>query len=187
MKSYVLRLDSGKEYKMTEEEKIRFQRKRGTTGRQYPIFSFDNGTEIAINKVEALEVSESDEFEEESPEVDNVVVDVESSEPVEELPKVEDGLQSNMSDEDTPELTKSQLAELSKKEAEALFLAKASCTHENVSLYCQNVTIRKKGEKDKLGARYFPVCDFCGHRGRYVAANKLTKEEMANAIEWIEK
>ena len=64
-------------------------------------------------------------------------------------------------------------------------IAKSNCTHENQSLYLQ---------KTAKGDRYFPVCDFCGKRERYVSEKKVLDgeyedwkaEDIENAIPWTE-
>ena len=64
-------------------------------------------------------------------------------------------------------------------------LAKSNCTHVNQSLYIQRTA---------KGIRYFPVCDFCGKRERYVSEKKIvdgeyenwTVEHLQNAKDWIE-
>ena len=64
-------------------------------------------------------------------------------------------------------------------------LAKSNCTHENQSLYLQ---------KTAKGDRYFPVCDFCGKRDRYVSEKKVLDgeydewkyEDIENAKPWVE-
>lgn len=71
--------------------------------------------------------------------------------------------------------------------------AKSNCKHETekLNLYRQHTA---------KGIRYFPVCSFCGKRERYVSESKIvngdyagtpnekwTSEDVANAIDWIEK
>ena len=64
-------------------------------------------------------------------------------------------------------------------------LAKSNCKHENQSLYLQ---------KTAKGDRYFPVCDFCGKRDRYVSEKKVLDgeydewkyEDIENAKPWTE-
>ena len=64
-------------------------------------------------------------------------------------------------------------------------LAKSNCKHENQSLYLQ---------KTAKGDRYFPVCDFCGKRDRYVSEKKVLDgeydewkyEDIENAKPWVE-
>lgn len=65
-------------------------------------------------------------------------------------------------------------------------MAKSNCAHENQSLYIQTTA---------KGVRYFPVCDFCGKRERYVSEKKIidgeydnwTVEDVQNATPWIEE
>lgn len=64
-------------------------------------------------------------------------------------------------------------------------IAKSNCKHENQSLYIQ---------KTAKGDRYFPVCDFCGKRERYVSEKKVLDgayeewkyEDIENAKPWVE-
>lgn len=71
-------------------------------------------------------------------------------------------------------------------------MAKSNCKHEpeKLELYVQQTA---------KGARYFPVCSFCGKRERYVSERKIaenayagtpnekwTSDDIANAKEWIE-
>lgn len=52
-----------------------------------------------------------------------------------------------------------------------LMLAKSNCEHPNQSLYVQHTA---------KGVRYFPVCDFCGKRDRYVSEKKIVDGEYDN-------
>lgn len=60
-------------------------------------------------------------------------------------------------------------------------MAKSSCKHENQSMFYQNIST-KKGDS----ARYFPVCEFCGQRFRFVKADDLTDEQKESAQLWAE-
>ena len=74
-----------------------------------------------------------------------------------------------------------------KTEDEALneMMAKSNCKHENQTLHIQHTA---------KGVRYFPVCDFCGKRDRYVSEKKVLDgeyeewkvEDIDNAKPWIE-
>lgn len=75
-----------------------------------------------------------------------------------------------------------------KTQDEALedMLAKSNCKHTNQSLFVQHTA---------KGVRYFPVCDFCGKRDRYVSEKKVLDgeypewkmEDIDNAKPWIDK
>lgn len=62
-------------------------------------------------------------------------------------------------------------------------LAKSNCLHQNQTLYVQHTA---------KGIRYFPVCDFCGKRERYVSEKKIldgeypswSLEDIENAKPW---
>jgi len=64
-------------------------------------------------------------------------------------------------------------------------ISKSNCTHEKQSLYVQHTA---------KGVRYFPVCDFCGKRDRYVSEKKVLDgeyenwkyEDIENAKPWTE-
>jgi hypothetical protein len=60
---------------------------------------------------------------------------------------------------------------------------KSSCEHENRSIYYQEIMGGPRGNRTAQ-KRYFPVCDFCGVRERYIKADSLTDEEKANAKLW---
>jgi len=159
MSDFIIVMDSGKEYGITYDEFLRYRNKRSTSGRAYPFFKLDSGTEIMIHKVSACEISEwkKPKREEGVPEPTLVPQPVKIA---------------HSPDEDKKGIEEKE------KEMLAEFMAKSNCTHENVSLNSQDT---------KTGLKYFPVCDFCGHRGRYIAADKLGDEEKALAIVWKEK
>jgi len=156
MSDFILICDNNVTFPMTEDEKLRFIKKRGTTGKNHPYFKFDNGTQVFMDKVIAIKAEDYIEVKREVPTIVAEVVPL-----VEEEPK------------DIP-VTREQ--DLRAKEAE--FIAKAECEHDDVTLH-SHIT--------KKGTRYFPVCDFCGHRGRYIASGNLTKEEKKEATVWVEK
>ena len=74
-----------------------------------------------------------------------------------------------------------------KTEDEALneMMAKSNCKHENQTLFVQHTA---------KGVRYFPVCDFCGKRDRYVSEKKVLDgeyeeckvEDIENTKPWVE-
>lgn len=54
--------------------------------------------------------------------------------------------------------------------AEEIFMAKANCTHKDHN----GQTLRKLKYTDTVnGRKYFPVCEFCGHRERYIGVPKI--------------
>jgi hypothetical protein len=71
------------------------------------------------------------------------------------------------------------------KKAYDELMAKSNCEHPNQTLYIQRTA---------KGVRYFPVCDFCGKRERYVSEKKVRDgeyeewkdEDVDNAKPWIE-
>ena len=108
-------------------------------------------------------------------------------------------------DREMPEIPAKQVAELSiiedpkvvkenKKEVEdpavvALreITAKSDCLknkHEgkNQIIFKQNMkSMNKATGKQSDSIRYFPVCEFCGFKGRFIAASKLSDEIKENA------
>lgn len=57
-----------------------------------------------------------------------------------------------------------------RKQLEADFMARANCKHKDGN----GVTIKKlRYVGTATGRKYFPVCTFCGHRGRYVGVPKI--------------
>ena len=58
MSDFILICDNNVTFQMTEEEKNRFTKKRGSTGRNHPFFVFDNGTEIFMDKVIAIKAED---------------------------------------------------------------------------------------------------------------------------------
>jgi uncharacterized glyoxalase superfamily protein PhnB len=160
MSDFKVVCEGGVSYPMSYEEKQRFAKKRSTSGRAYPFFIFDNKTELFMNKVIAIEVVD---YEIPNRNVKNIV---------EELPKTF-GVK-----EEKIESYKENQAEADLRQKEEEFIAKAECKHDDVSLFFHQT---------KKGKRYFPVCDFCGHRGRYVSKENLKTEETETAKEWVEK
>jgi hypothetical protein len=71
------------------------------------------------------------------------------------------------------------------KKAYDELMAKSNCEHKDQTLYIQRTA---------KGVRYFPVCDFCGKRERYVSEKKVRDgeyeewkdEDVDNAKPWIE-
>lgn len=62
----------------------------------------------------------------------------------------------------------------SQAQQEKTFMAKANCTHKDP----EGKTLRTLYFSETVnGRKYFPVCDFCGHRERYVSVPKIEKGE----------
>lgn len=65
-----------------------------------------------------------------------------------------------------------EIEETNRAKQEREFMAKANCTHKNPD----GSTKRSMYYVDTVnGRKYFPVCDFCGHRERYVGVPKVEK------------
>ena len=81
-------------------------------------------------------------------------------------------------------ITESEFTE-QKEDALNEMIAKSNCKHDNQTLYVQHTA---------KGVRYFPVCDFCGKRDRYVSEKKVLDgeypewkyEDVENAKPWTE-
>jgi len=65
-------------------------------------------------------------------------------------------------------------------------IVKSNCSHKDQTLFVQHTA---------KGVRYFPVCDFCGKRDRYISEKKVLEgeyeewkyEDIENAKPWIDK
>lgn len=103
---------------------------------------------------------------------------VEKPEPVEEKPVSDIEALENMKkeiEESKKEVESKKDLEERQKEAMDELMAKSNCTHTNQSIRVQQTS---------NGPRYFPACDFCGKRERFVKADSLTDEQKENAILW---
>ena len=97
-------------------------------------------------------------------------------------PKIEKEITSNFEIKEKEKRTPEQRYQ----DAHDELMAKSSCTHENQTLYVQQTA---KGE------RFFPVCDFCGKRERYISEKKVvageyeewSENDISNAKAWIEE
>lgn len=169
MVDYKLIMEGSVVFDISADEFKRFNRKRATTGRHFPLLILDNGSYIFMDKVVAVVPTKLIiQPEAANASAEQLVEDAEKivEDPVEVIAETAD-----------EELDEEKLAK-TEKGVMAEIVAKSACTHKEVSLYFQ---------KTKKGTRYFPVCDFCGHRGRYVASDAITETEIAEAIEWKEK
>jgi hypothetical protein len=78
-----------------------------------------------------------------------------------------------------------RIKEAALKKMETDFMARSNCRHVDE----EGNTLRSMYFTDtQQGKRYFPVCDFCGHRERYVGIEKVkegktqwTEEDLENA------
>jgi len=174
MNTYKLVLKNNVIFDITEDEYLAFIRKMQTTGGRFPYFKLNNGSLVFMNNILTIIPLSALETKPE-PAAKDAIIEPEfeeiKPEPVKDVVVVPD---EPVAEEPTPSLNKEQRD----KEEMAEMIAKSNCTHKEVSLHFQ-VT--------KKGTRYFPVCDFCGHRGRYIASAAVTEEEAANAIAWEEK
>jgi len=162
MKDYTIVMTSGTKFEITKDEYGRFNKTSKTTGKNFPTFQLDNGTSIFINHVDAIIPEEH----------------------METLPRAERPGAFDPPEAPVPEPKKTRedvptevIMEQTEEEERVEKLAKSSCTHKDVTLHFQ---------KTKKGTRYFPVCDFCGHRGRYIASESVTEAEALSALEWKE-
>ena len=80
-------------------------------------------------------------------------------------------------DEAVGEVEEKKDIEEKREDAIAEIMAKSNCRHEPEKLVLHR-------QVTKTGARYFPVCGFCGKRERYVKADSLSDEEKENAVLW---
>lgn len=100
---------------------------------------------------------------------------------IDDEPKVEPVQEMQESDKfPTPKETNEEPKESDEQKAQRqmdMIMAKSNCKHEaeKLEIYTKQTT---------KGARYFPVCSFCGKRERYVKADSLTDEQKSNAKVW---
>ena len=169
MVDYKLIMEGSVIFDISADEFKRFNRKRATTGKHFPLLILDNGSYIFIDKVVAVVPTKLI--------VQPEVVNASAEKLVEEAEKIVEDPAEVVEEVVDVKLDEEKLAK-TEKEVMAEIVAKSACTHKEVSLHFQ---------KTKKGIRYFPVCDFCGHRGRYVANDAITEAEIAEAIEWKDK
>ncbi len=132
------------------------------------LFSPQPGTLIPLNSQTIALIEDTTIYEEVPEEHEETVEKLIEEEKVEEIQEDEE---KPLSVEEKKEKI---LAEMAEKQA---------CTHENRSIHYQEIMSGPRNNR-QVQKRYFPVCDFCGVRERYVAASKLSEDEIANAIKW---
>lgn len=151
----------GRSFPISMAERERLMAAMGTKKGMFR-WTDDAGNQIVLDKIISIEV---DEYEFSGRRGINV------DKPVEKK-AVEVEATEDSPDHELEEKRKEMLEEL---------MAKSSCKHDNKVLYYQ-VTKTGKG----VSNRYFPVCEFCGQRFRFVKAEDLTDEEKDAALEWVE-
>ena len=160
MSDYKVYCLEGRAFGITREERDRLI--AAMNGKRGQARWVDNaGNQMVLDKIVTIEV---DEFEVQTPRDTHVVT-------------IQAEPEHDFTEDDTGSL------ELEKKRAEFLeeMKAKSSCQHDVQVIHYQNVST-KSGESK----RYFPVCDFCGQRLRYVKADSLTEDQKAEAVLWTE-
>lgn len=105
-------------------------------------------------------------------------VEEESLETIEELAETEDDNDEIEEVEENP-IGIEEKKEIILKEMKE----KSECKHENRDIYYQEIMSGPRNNR-KSQKRYFPVCSFCGVRERYVKADSLSEDEIANAKKW---
>jgi hypothetical protein len=101
-------------------------------------------------------------------------IELEVEKPVEKpAPKLKTEVVPEPKKEETlPEIKEKELTTQAQREAD--FMAKANCTHKDG----EGKTLRTIYYSETVnGRKYFPVCDFCGHRERYVGVPKIEAGE----------
>lgn len=81
----------------------------------------------------------------------------------------------------TPEDREKEREEMMKK-LEDDFMAKSNCTHEQDGKSLRKLYYSETAQ----GRKYFPVCEFCGHRARYVGLQKIQDGKSEWTIEDVE-
>lgn len=109
----------------------------------------------------------------------------ENDEKSEEVPERESEEREELEDpqEEKEEPEEKLSIEEKKEKILAEMKAKSDCKHENKTIYYQEIWTGPKNNR-KVQKRYFPVCDFCGIRERYVKAADLSQEDKDNAKQW---
>lgn len=163
-KFYYVVLEGGLVYRFTEWEFKGLRKAMAMSGKNFATYpNRDLGVLILLSKVIAVEEKEEE-----------VIVNEPIAEPeVEETPQpetIEEAPEETPVEEKKPETKQERNDRLI-----AEMIEKSNCVHENQTVH---VTMGKNG------TRYFPVCDFCGQRFRYIKAADLSDEQKANAKVW---
>ena len=103
---------------------------------------------------------------------------------IEHIEEKEEELEEVIEEETKAVITTAEFEEY-KEDALKTMIDKSNCKHENQTLHIQHTA---------KGIRYFPVCDFCGKRERYVSEKKILDgeyeewkaEDIENAKPWTE-
>jgi len=159
MADYKVIMESGKEYPISKAQRDFILQKSKSVGGNYPYVELKTMDVVLFYK-----------------HISEFIVD-EYVEPEKEKPKpVEPQVATPTED--------SEDAEIEARRAEALkdLMAKSSCKHENKVIHF----IETKSSKGKVTRRYFPVCDFCGQRFKFVKADDVADDEKDNAVEWVD-
>lgn len=163
-KPWLMLCRGGFKFYLSEEEKRRYINRRTMSGKNWTIVPFEDGSEIMLEHV--IAVIHNPKY----------VHPVEAV-PVEEL-EIETRkipVEPETVDNAEPEEKKESVAE---KEARLLdiMIKKSNCTHEGLEVLNKQTTTK--------GERYFPVCSFCGHRGRYIKKENLDAKDMIEAKDY---
>jgi len=158
MSDFKMKVRTGESFPLTFEQARQIQFKMRGAGGSFPFVQMEDGSVIMLKHIVGFFADEFD--------TDKLV---RKPEPKVAEPKAEVTEDSN--DEEIEEKRKAALDEM---------LAKSSCTHENQTIYYQEV----KTSTGKTSRRYFPVCDFCGLRMRLLKATALTDEQKDSAVEY---
>lgn len=170
---------SGREVILPDAEDGRFMKRAMNAGFRYykcidgMIIPFNHNTIEFIEPIEPTSVPEP-----EAPKKVEVV-----PEPTPEEVQMKEEKEQGEADRETK---KERLAKMEEE-----FMARANCKHKNGDGTTKYV-IRYVGTVN--GRKYFPVCSFCGHRGRYVGVPKIeegrdpnwTMEDIKNATPYEE-
>ena len=159
MGDYKVIMQSGNEYPISKEQRDFILQKSKLVGGNYPYFELKETGAVLFYK-----------------HISEFVLD-EYVEPEKEQPKsVEPQVATPTEDSDD--------AEIEARRAEALkdLMEKSSCKHENKVIHF----IETKSSKGKVTRRYFPVCEFCGQRFKFVKADDLADDVKDDAVEWVD-
>lgn len=108
------------------------------------------------------------------PTITYIELEAKKEEPKPVVPKKEAAEAKPEKKKTMTEIKEKELTNQAKQEAD--FMAKANCIHKDGN----GVTLRKLYFTETVnGRKYFPVCEFCGHRERYVGVPKIEAGENA--------
>lgn len=160
MADFIMKMYTGEEFPLTFQQARTIQFKMKGAGGNFPFVQMEDGSVLMLKHIVGFFAKDFDteELVQKPVERDTTV----TAEPTEDS-----------EDEEIVERRKAILDDM---------MAKSACKHDKQIIYYQ-MTTSKKG---KTTRRYFPVCEFCGQRMRYLKADSLPEDVKEAAKEWTE-